>query len=238
MSRPFAAFDIDGTLIRWQLYHAIVDELAQEGHIKPDQYNDVKAARMIWKNRTDHNGYSNYEQTLVDTYHAMITTLSRKDYMTAVHSVIDEYKQQTYTYTRDLITSLKQRGYLIFAISGSQQEAIELLAEQYGFDDFGGTEYEYRDGHFTGQSTTMRRDRKPEFLKQLVAKHDATYTGSIAVGDSGSDIPLLQAVEQPIAFNPEDALYKHARSCGWSIVLERKNVIYELREHDATYLLD
>ena len=28
MPRPFAVFDIDGTIIRWQLYHALADELA------------------------------------------------------------------------------------------------------------------------------------------------------------------------------------------------------------------
>ncbi len=30
MSQPFAVFDIDGTIIRWQLYHALADELAKE----------------------------------------------------------------------------------------------------------------------------------------------------------------------------------------------------------------
>ena len=33
--RPFAVFDIDGTLIRWQLYHSIADTLARLGHIEP-----------------------------------------------------------------------------------------------------------------------------------------------------------------------------------------------------------
>ena len=38
----FAVFDIDGTLIRWQLYHAIADELAKSGHIDAETYTVEK----------------------------------------------------------------------------------------------------------------------------------------------------------------------------------------------------
>ena len=34
-SRPFAVFDIDGTLIRWQLYHAVADDMAKQNIINP-----------------------------------------------------------------------------------------------------------------------------------------------------------------------------------------------------------
>jgi phosphoserine phosphatase len=39
---------------------------------------------------------------------------------------------------------------------------------------------------------------------------------------------MLEAVENPIAFNPNQTLYNHAKKRGWEIVVERKDVIYEL----------
>ena len=61
--------------------------------------------------------------------------------MAAVRSVFDEYKEQTYTYTRDLIRSLQKQNYLLFAISASQEEVVEMLADYYGFDAWAGSKY-------------------------------------------------------------------------------------------------
>ncbi|MBX4191162.1 hypothetical protein KW794_03685, partial [Candidatus Saccharibacteria bacterium] len=56
--RPFAVFDIDGTLIRWQLYHSTADTLARLGHIEPKLHQTIKDARMVWKRRAGEFGDS------------------------------------------------------------------------------------------------------------------------------------------------------------------------------------
>jgi phosphoserine phosphatase len=48
---------------------------------------------------------------------------------------------------------------------------------------------------------------------------------------------MLEFVEHPIAFNPEDTLFEKAKTAGWDIVIERKNVVYTLKEKDGSYLL-
>jgi len=50
----------------------------------------------------------------------------------------------------------------------------------------------------------------------------------VAVGDTEGDIGLLESVTQPICFNPNQALYTHAKRQGWKVVIERKDVIYHL----------
>ncbi len=237
MGRPFAAFDIDGTIIRWQLYHAIADELATQGHLDPTEYQEVEAARMVWKNRAEQDSFAAYEEALVGLVNSSITGISVAAANRAYASVIDEFKNQVYTYTRDLIIDLKSQDYLLFALSGSQNEIVKLLAEHYGFDDFGGSIYEIKDGVFTGKEDPLRSTRKPVFLKQLVEKHGAIWQGSIAIGDSESDIPMLSIVERPIAFNPSGKLLEHAKVSAWEIVVERKNAIYELQPNNGTYTL-
>jgi HAD superfamily phosphoserine phosphatase-like hydrolase len=192
---------------------------------------------MTWKNRAGEQSFDAYEQDLVRLVNSAFSGLSVAAFEQACKEVIEEYRDQVYTYTRDLIKELRAKNYLLFIISGSQTEIIKLLANYYKFDDYGGTVYEHKDGYFTGENTPLRSNRKPEYLKQLVKKHDAIWQGSIGVGDSESDIPMLDLVEQPIAFNPTKQLFEHAKSRGWKIVLERKNMVYELEPSDGSYIL-
>lgn len=237
INRPYAAFDIDGTIIRWQLYHAIADELARSGCLGATEYQAVRNARRNWKTRTQANAFSVYEQTLINLIDVAISGISVADFQTACRNVIVEYKDQVYTFTRDLISQLKDEGYLLFAVSASQSEIVKLLAEYYGFDDYGGSEYEVKDGYFTGQKELLKSERKPQYVQLLIEKHQARTTDSIAVGDSESDIPMLAQAENPIAFNPSRKLFNHGRAAGWKIVVERKNVIYELHSGDGKYSL-
>lgn len=240
MARKFAVFDIDGTLIRWQLYHGVVDNLAKRKLISDELFQTARAARMEWKKRTDPDAFKVYERKLVRIFDKAIITISYDDFMASVQAVFMEYKDQTYVYTRNLIRQLKEQGYMLFAISASQIQIVELLAKHYGFDDCGGSRYEVKDGAFTGRKFVLLREEKPKLLEWLVAKHKADFTGSIGVGDSESDIPMLMRVAQPIAFNPSQLLYTYAREQRWKIVVERKNVVYELmpqKDNHGSYLL-
>ncbi len=237
MSKRFAVFDIDGTIIRWQLYHALADDLAKAGHLDPHEFDKVRIARMAWKKRVRETSFNDYEETLVKLIDQAITNIRAEDLQAACQRVLMEYKDQVYIYTRDLIQELKVKDYLLFAISASQAEIVELLAHYYGFDDFGGSHYEIKNGYFTGRKDVLRSERKPAYLKQLVEKHGALWTGSIGVGDSESDIPMLTTIEQPIAFNPTRNLYEYAVKHQWPVVVERKNMIYRLEPGNGGYAL-
>lgn len=235
--RPFAVFDIDGTLIRWQLYHAVADELARRGHFGVIEYQAVRQARMTWKKREHEDSFKAYEKALVNLVDQAMAGLEVQELQSACKTVIEEYKDQVYTYTRDLIRKLRADGYLLFTISASQSEIVKMLAEYYDFDDYGGSEYEVINGVYTGKKEVLKSERKPEYLELLAQKHGATYSGSVAVGDSEGDIPMLEAVEQSVAFNPTKQLFEHAFSKKWKIVVERKNVVYELQPGHGTYKL-
>lgn len=234
--RPFAVFDIDGTLIRWQLFHAIVHSLGKQGYILRGTHDKIHAARMNWKNRETNEGFRAYEKVLVDAYLQVLTSIDPADYLRVVDEVFHEYKDQTFTYTRDLVRTLKEKGYLLFAISGSQNEVIQRLAQHHGFDAAIGAEFVQLDSAFTGEVITPIHDKRAA-LERLVKQFDASYEGSYAVGDSPSDAAMLEVVENPIAFNPARGLFDIAQKHHWPIVVERKNVIYELQSQNESYIL-
>jgi HAD superfamily hydrolase (TIGR01490 family) len=236
-SRPFAVFDIDGTLIRWQLYHALVDRLAKNGKLGKKAYQQIKTARKKWKDRESPGAFNEYEQVLVKMCEQALKDLKTIDFDRIVHEVIEEYRNQTYIFTRNLINELKEQGYTLLIVSGSNQELIEHIGKYYGFDDWIGSRYE-REGHaFTGERYIAGFDKK-EALEKLIRKHSLNHEGSVAIGDTGSDIPMLEMVENPIAFNPDKRLFDAAKLNGWKIVLERKNMIYELVASDGSYRLE
>lgn len=234
--RKFAAFDIDGTVIRWQLYHAVVNQLIKQGDIDSAVGDSIHRARMTWKRRDHPESFREYEGVLIGAYEDALSTMPVASFARAVDTVFGEYRDQVYTYTRDLIHSLHDDGYLLFAISGSHQEIVSKFADYYGFDDAVGQLYEQVDGKFTGQHTKPMHQKDVE-LQKLVSKHRASWAGSIAVGDSESDIAMLNLVEQPIAFNPSRGLAVHAEEQKWQIVLERKNVAYSLH-HGEYHIID
>lgn len=232
--QKFAVFDIDGTLIRWQLFHAIADKLGKNDLLPAEVHSTICAARRNWKVRG--GNFSDYEETLVKAYLPALTNVNPTDYERVVTEVYEEYKDQVYTYTRDLIKSLKNEGYLIFAISGSPMNIVKLMAAHYGFDDCIGEVLNIENGKFNGErSTPIHNKRKA--LDELMGRHNTTIKGSIGVGDSEGDIAMLETVENPIAFNPARGLFEVASNRGWNIVIERKSMVYQLDKVDGSYVL-
>jgi len=232
----FAVFDIDGTLIRWQLYHAVVDKLAKQGKLGSSAQEKIHAARMRWKNREPDFGFSEYEVELIKQFEKALQKLSPEDFEEAVEAVINEYKNQTYVFTKELMSRLKDEGYTLLAISGSQEELVEKIASYYGFDDCIGTTYQTTKQHYTGKKDFPAQDKK-QALERFIKKYDLSLEDSYAVGDSKSDASMLDMVENPIAFNPDAELFEIAKEKYWPIVIERKNMIYRLEYKDGIYQL-
>ena len=162
-------FDIDGTLIRWQLYHAVSDRLVKAGLIDSEAFERVRRMRMDWKRRTGEDSFREYEAELVRVFDISLKGMSVAGFTSAVDEVFDEYKEQVYTYTRDLMRELKSEDYLLFAISGSPDTIVKKMADYYGFDDFAATHYPSEGGRFTG-SKDLSLGRKPELLEGLIGR--------------------------------------------------------------------
>jgi len=232
--RKFAVFDIDGTLIRWQLYHALADALAKNSHIDAKTYAAIRDARMQWKQRSGLQSFSEYQVYVIKAYEETLLKLTPRELEQAVDDVFNEYKDQVYIFTRGLIKQLKDDGYTLFAISGSQTEIIAKIADYYGFDDYVATEYTVKSGKL--QKIFPAADKK-KALMDLVKKHQVGFAESVAVGDSAGDIPMLEDVEEPLVFNPDDELFKYADEKSWKIIIERKNMVYELEKSSGKYQL-
>lgn len=237
--KKFAAFDIDGTLFRSGLYQEVAYELMKMGALPHTVLEQTTVANREWRHRTHGNAFEEFNMLIVDSVGSALTQLRISDYEEAAKRVIKERAENVYVYTRDLIKQLKDEGYFMIAISGSQLELVEPFAKKYGFDTWVAQEWERGEEFFTGTIIRKTHTDKDAILKRIIKEHGLTLEGSLAIGDSNGDVGMLSLVEHPIAFNPTFELYEKATTNGWQITIERKNIIYSMRpnESGSTYEL-
>lgn len=230
--QPVAFFDIDGTVFRSSLLIRLVEELIA-ARIFPDTAADGYApAYEAWQNRE--GSYETYMDALVTVFRQQLRGVHYGTVADISRLMVAEQSARTYRYTRDLIAALKRDGYYLVAISQSPKMVLDEFCTAYGFDKVYGRIYEIGPtDRFTGvvEAESVITD-KANIVTRVFERAAVTPAGSIAVGDTEGDIPMLAAVERPICFNPNQTLFAHAKRQGWEVVVERKDVIYEFNTFD------
>lgn len=223
-----AIFDVDGTIFRSSLLIEVVRVLI-ESKLFPQKVRFIyEKSYQAWLDRR--GSYETYIMDVVKAFEENLHLLHHDDFMRAVKQVNAFHKNRTYVYTRDLIADLKKKGYFILAISHSPKELLDEFCANLGFDKVYGRVYEVGNGgKFTGKTLYVDEiSDKAKILKRFIEKEGLSLQDSFGVGDSESDIKFLTFVDNPICFNPNKKLYEHAKKHGWKVVVERKDVIYEL----------
>jgi HAD superfamily hydrolase (TIGR01490 family) len=227
--KPVAFFDIDGTVFRSSLLIEIVDELIEAGVFPAEAKSDFAKELHSWRIRE--GLYQDYIEAVIKSFLIHIKGVHYGIFADIGRRVVKEQSKFVYRYTRDLIKSLKHDGYYIVAISQSPKTILDEFCSQYGFDKVYGRIYEIGpQDKFTGNIIDEHLiQNKANIVKRVFDRNnDLTAEGSLAVGDTESDIKLLESVSDPICFNPNKALFNYAKREKWKIVVERKDMIYHL----------
>jgi len=226
--KKIAFFDVDGTVFRSSLLIELVERLV-EREVFPKEVADMYEEEFhAWQNRE--GTYEEYLEALVTAFRTHIKGVFYGDLADIGREIVAEKSKHVYRYTRDLITSLKGEGYYVVAISKSPKTILDDFCRAYGFDKVYGYIYDIGpQDHFTGVVTDEHLiQNKANIVKRLLNTGEYTMKDSVGVGDTEGDISLLEMVETPICFNPNNALYTYAKRMDWSVVVERKDVVYEL----------
>lgn len=227
--QPVAFFDIDGTLFRSSLLIELVDTLVAEGVFPASVVMDYQVAKTAWEKRE--GTYEAYIGAIITTFLAHLKGVHYGILADVGRTMVRRQSKFVYRYTRDKITELKADGYFLVAISQSPKTILDEFCAGYGFDKVYGRMYEIGPSDcFTGLVTDEHLiENKANIVKRVFERHpELTPEHSVAIGDTDGDIPLLESVDLPTCFNPNLALYAYAKRQGWPVVVERKDVIYQL----------
>lgn len=226
--RKVAVFDVDGTIFRSSLTAELVERLIEKGIFPASTRDLYTRQKEEWLDRQ--GNWTLYMENLVKTFLHHVKGIPYDTIANIAGEVIEEKKNRVYRYTRDLAKEYKDKGYFLLAISHSPKFIVDGFCYEQRFDKAYGSLYELGPQEaFTGAAIDWEYiSNKSNVLKRAVEKENLTLEGSIGVGDTESDISILEMVEMPIAFNPNAILYRHAKLNGWKIIVERKDVIYEM----------
>jgi HAD superfamily hydrolase (TIGR01490 family) len=226
--KKVAIFDIDGTVFRSSLLIELTDALIQEGVFSSKVGKLYSQAYENWLNRK--GSYEEYIEAVVKAFIQNIKGVPYNEFSRIAKKVAVFHKDRIYQYARDIIKSLKKKNYYLLAISNSPQMVVKEFCQKMEFDKIYGRIYEIdKQKRLTGNVLHLELiSDKAQILKRAMEKEKLTLKGSVGVGDTESDIAFLKMVEKPICFNPNKKLYQYAKRAGWKIVVERKDVIYNL----------
>lgn len=225
--RGLLFLDIDGTFFRWSLFLYLVDKLIDAGVFNKTVRKHFIREEKIWRARK--GSYDDYVEKAIEVFEDRIAGVHCADFEILAEEMVNEYKDQVYRYTRDLIKEKINEQWYVVAISCSPEEAVGPFAREWGIHEFHAAKLAKENGKYTGMRTVPRD--KAAIAREIMARPEFVgidQQNIWGIGDSEGDINLLEIVGQPICFNPTLTLYQEARRRNWRVVVERKNVIYEL----------
>ncbi len=111
-------------------------------------------------------------------------------------------------------------GRPIYIVTAAGQEIAEALARVLVFDGGIGMRSEVRDGVYTGKpgGPFTYREGKVAAIQELAQREGFDLAECYAYSDSESDLPMLRAVGNPVAVNPDKELARVAREEGWRVM--------------------
>jgi phosphoserine phosphatase SerB len=192
------AFDMDGTLIQGRLVFALADRFGLADKVRSIQTCTPMAG---------------HEQTKAIA--ALFAGLTKKDVESAIASI-------PFTMNCEhTIAILKDRGYKIGIISDSYTIAAGFVADRLHLDFVAANKLEILNGKITGNvEMPLGWDRigcyckisvcKRYHLEKIACRFCVPIENTLAVGDTKSDICMIQRAGVGIAFMPKDKEIKKA----------------------------
>ncbi|MGE3619256.1 MAG: HAD family hydrolase [Acidimicrobiia bacterium] len=112
----------------------------------------------------------------------------------------------------------RARGHKVFIVSASPEEIVAPIARWIGVDEAIATRAEVVEGRYTGRTERYVYGPEKAIAVRDVAARDGLDLGSSwAYSDSFTDVPMLSAVGNAVAVNPDRDLAREAGRLGWEV---------------------
>jgi HAD superfamily hydrolase (TIGR01490 family) len=125
-----------------------------------------------------------------------------------------------------LVARHRERGDLCAVVTATERLVAEPFAHAFGVEHLVCTEGRWHDGRPTGEIDGLPcfREHKLTRVNAWLSSMGATppridaFARSFFYSDSINDLPLLEAVTDPVAVRPDPRLRTHAQAAGWHVV--------------------
>ena len=111
-------------------------------------------------------------------------------------------------------------GHFVMLASGSPQYIVDELARHLRVHAAVGTRTRIVDGRATEQiiPPVVFQEGKREAVERIAERYDLDMARSWLYSDSAADVPLFEAVGNPVVVNPKPPFREEAERRGWQVV--------------------
>jgi HAD superfamily hydrolase (TIGR01490 family) len=136
----------------------------------------------------------------------------------AREALIDLIDPYIYLEALDLMELHRAKGRTVFIVSSSAEEIVRPLAEHLGPVDVIATKAQIEEGRYTGElEFYCYGENKAVEIRRIAEERGIDLSGSYAYSDSITDLPMLEAVGNPVAVNADRDLRREAEKRGWQV---------------------
>ena len=128
-------------------------------------------------------------------------------------------EQRIWSGTRALAQTHLDAGQQVFLVTATPVELARIIARRLGLTGALGTVAEIENGLYTGRlvGEPLHGPSKAEAVKALAEREGFDLSLCTAYSDSVNDVPMLSAVGNAVAINPDTGLRAAARENGWEV---------------------
>jgi HAD superfamily hydrolase (TIGR01490 family) len=217
-ARAAAFFDLDKTIIAKSSVLAFGKSLYREGLLSRRAIVRSAYAQVIFMLvGADEEKMEKLRGAMLD----MIRGWNQHEVAAIVREALDEVVTPIiFSEALDLIEEHQKADRLVVIVSSAPEEVVRPLGEFLGVDDVIATRADVdAHGNYTGELAFYGYGPfKAEAITDYAAFNGLDLSKSYAYSDSITDAPMLRAVGNPAAVNPDRELARLARDEGWPIL--------------------
>lgn len=211
--RRAAIFDLDGTLIpnasaeRTFFFH-----LLRNGGLSPSDL--LQMSLPLWTSR------GNLHAMMLKNKRYLRNKSVEKFNQVARGFFEPQVERLVFPKMREVIEEHRARGDVLLLLSGTLDVIAGCFVRELYLDGAKATDLERRDGKYTGrvEGVVPYGFGKLEVLRDFRHRFDFDQNHTAIYANIYSDRYVMNAVETPVAVNPDDRLRQYARRNSWRIV--------------------
>lgn len=209
-----AFFDVDKTILRVNSASLWVQREVRAGNMRRRD-----AARAGFWLGAYHLGYANLDDLITEA----VRTLKGKRERDVIDRTMDFYREEIAMTVKPAaqvaIDAHKKNGDLVFLLTSSSNYLMAPLSDLLQIDGFLANRFVAEGGVFTGEAHTPLcfGAGKVEHAQIVADKVGVRLDECAFYTDSASDLPMLEAVAEPVAVDPDPWLRRVANRRGWRI---------------------
>lgn len=216
-----AFFDVDETLVRGASVFWAAREMFSHGFfgVKELQYAALQTLRYVLF------GENTGKIAEYGDRAAQIIEGNSVEHLREIsEELYDRYfVPHVYQATYDRLKAHREAGHQVWLVSATPWLIAEVFARRLGVAGGIGTRMEVSGGLLQGklEGNIVHGPGKVTVMQEIAAENNLSLEHSWAYSDSANDIPLLSAVGNPVAVNPDRDLADFATQHGWEILQAR-----------------